>query len=426
MNNKKHINSLAELHACTSCQICSAVCPVEAISIELNGEGFFRPVVDENICIGCQKCTKYCYKFDEEVIGSDINELSKINHYAAVTNDKELLRKTSSGGIASEIASYLYDIGYNVVGVFYNVQTDCPEHYIARHKSDLPLFRGSKYIHANNEKVLKEILKKAKANGEKYAFFGLPCEVYAIDQFSRANNIREHFILIDLYCHGVPSYLIWGKYIDGLKKNEAQPIEYSYINFRSKSHTIWGEYRIEFQDSSEQTTHLSKNNDPFFELFFSNQLLNDSCSNCHLRGNLSYCDIRVGDFWGPKYILNRDGYSIVSANSNMGLEIINSLKGKILFSKCDAGEFVPYQSLFNIYRPDETLRNNLFEMLINGKKSLPEIVDYYYQHNGASGRLKYRLKSVLSLFPYRFTQIIKYFYYLIRQNKHAVRDNECL
>lgn len=414
MNSKKHINSLAELYACTSCQVCSAVCPVEAISIELNDEGFFRPLVDENICIGCQRCTKYCYKFDEEVIGSDINKLSKIKHYAAVTNDKKLLRKTSSGGIASEIASYLYDIGYNVVGVSYNVQKDYPEHYIAQDKSELPLFRGSKYIHANNEKALKEVLKEAKANGEKYAFFGLPCEVYAIEKFSRANNIRDQFVLIDLYCHGVPSYLIWRKYLDELKKDKDLSKVYSNVNFRSKLRSSWGEFRIEFQNNSKQTTYLSKNNDPFFELFFSNQLLNDSCSNCHLRGNLSYCDIRVGDFWGPKYILNRDGYSIVSANSNMGLEIINSLEGKISLSKCDAEEFAPYQSLFNIYQPDQTLRNNLLEMLGDDKIRLQEIVDYYYQHNGASGRVKHRLKSVLSLFPYRFTQVIKRIYYLIR------------
>lgn len=326
----------------------------------------------------------------------------------------KLLRKTSSGGIASEIASYLYDIGYNVVGVSYNVQKDYPEHYIAQDKSELPLIRGSKYIHANNEKALKEVLKEAKANGEKYAFFGLPCEVYAIERFSRANNIRDQFVLIDLYCHGVPSYLIWRKYLDELKKDKDLSKVYSNVNFRSKLHSSWGEYRIEFQNNSKQTTYLSKNNDPFFELFFSNQLLNDSCSNCHLRGNLSYCDIRVGDFWGPKYILNRDGYSIVSANSNMGLEIINSLEGKISLSKCDAEEFAPYQSLFNIYQPDQTLRNNLLEMLGDDKIRLQEIVDYCYQHNGALGRVKHRLKSVLSLFPYRFTQVIKRIYYLIR------------
>ena len=43
---------------CTSCQMCSAVCLVDAISIKLDEEGFYAPKVDNNKCISCGKCKK--------------------------------------------------------------------------------------------------------------------------------------------------------------------------------------------------------------------------------------------------------------------------------------------------------------------------------------------------------------------------------
>lgn len=62
-----NIHNVAEaVHNCTSCQMCGAVCPKNAITIELDDEGFYRPKVNEN-CIDCGLCVKVCYKFDKDI-----------------------------------------------------------------------------------------------------------------------------------------------------------------------------------------------------------------------------------------------------------------------------------------------------------------------------------------------------------------------
>lgn len=45
---------------CCGCGACRDVCPVEAIVLRLDVQGFFYPEVDADRCIGCGKCRKVC------------------------------------------------------------------------------------------------------------------------------------------------------------------------------------------------------------------------------------------------------------------------------------------------------------------------------------------------------------------------------
>lgn len=413
-NNKLHINNKEANNKCTSCQICYAVCPVDAISIKLNKEGFFRPYVNEDMCIGCQKCNKFCYKFDTETSASNIDELKSYNHYAAETKDKELILCTSSGGVASEIAHYLHKEGYTIVGVRYNTATDQAERCTAQSIDDIKSFRGTKYIHADNMSALKEIVTRAKAEGTLYAFFGLPCEIYAVNKFAVENHIRDQFILVDLYCHGVPSYLLWHKYIKETKA-KCKTSEISQVIFRSKYKSTWGQFKIEVKDGQNNTIYLSKKNASFYDLFFSDQLLNKSCYDCKLRGNLGYCDIRLGDFWGPKYLLNFKGKSVVTVVTSKGNEIFEGLNHERLCSEdASVNEFAPYQSLFHNAK-DLSLRSVLLEKLREKETSIESIISYYDEHSSSHKGTKAKIKRVLmAILPYKIIQTLKYMYYKLR------------
>ena len=55
---------------CCGCSACYAVCPVEAIAMEKDNEGFIYPVVLENKCIYCYKCLSVCmFKNDQKKKG---------------------------------------------------------------------------------------------------------------------------------------------------------------------------------------------------------------------------------------------------------------------------------------------------------------------------------------------------------------------
>ena len=45
---------------CCGCGACESACPVHAISMELDGEGFRYPVIDNGTCIHCNLCEKIC------------------------------------------------------------------------------------------------------------------------------------------------------------------------------------------------------------------------------------------------------------------------------------------------------------------------------------------------------------------------------
>ena len=105
------------LRECTRCQLCGAVCPKNAIRIELNADGYYRPIVDDELCIDCGICTKVCYKFDEQLKMSQDADMEEYPLYAAWAKDDDLVKQTTSGGIGDLLAQELIAEGYKVVGV---------------------------------------------------------------------------------------------------------------------------------------------------------------------------------------------------------------------------------------------------------------------------------------------------------------------
>ena len=43
---------------CSSCAACANVCARSAISMQLDAEGFYRPVIDAEKCTNCRRCIK--------------------------------------------------------------------------------------------------------------------------------------------------------------------------------------------------------------------------------------------------------------------------------------------------------------------------------------------------------------------------------
>ena len=53
---------------CNGCGSCALMCPVNAIEMIEDEEGFLYPKIDETKCIKCNKCKKYCKKFFRKYI----------------------------------------------------------------------------------------------------------------------------------------------------------------------------------------------------------------------------------------------------------------------------------------------------------------------------------------------------------------------
>lgn len=55
---------------CCGCSACYSVCPVHAIQMEADAEGFLYPTVDAYVCVCCYKCLSVCaFQKDQKTKG---------------------------------------------------------------------------------------------------------------------------------------------------------------------------------------------------------------------------------------------------------------------------------------------------------------------------------------------------------------------
>lgn len=402
-----NISDVSAIRDCTSCQLCAIVCPKEAIHIELNKEGFYRPAVNMDKCIDCNLCTKVCYKFDNSISITSKDKLAKTSLYSAWSTDDELVYNTTSGGIGDILAHELQNCGYKVVGCVYNDSKERAEHLIASDEKDLLAFRGSKYIQSYTFDAFKEVVRKCRT--EKFAVFGTPCQIYALYKIASHKKTLDNFFFIDLYCHGCPSMHVWTK-MQSFIKEKTNTQYFDKVIFRSKA-MGWGTFCLEIKNEARKSIFKSSRNlCGFYELFFCDQILNDGCNECLLRGTHEYTDIRLGDFWGKKYLNNTRGVSAVSVVSERAKEVFDSIKKKgIWFQACEYEEFLPYQSWGTRHYPQTTIRQALLESLQDKNLTIKDTCKTLHRMQPMSRKLIRYVKNILAYFPLEFSNFIKKF-----------------
>ena len=299
--------NIADIRDCYGCGVCATVCARHIIELRLNANGFYEPYLTDNSkCTDCGLCLNVCsYANDGLSLKSDV-----IKSYAAWSNDDKVRRRCSSGGIGFEIGRTLINQGYKVCGVKYNIDKNRAEHYIATTVEGLIQSIGSKYIQSYTVDAFKAISRK-----EKYLVTGTPCQIDSFRRYIQKFHCEDNFVLLDFFCHGVPSMLMWQKYVAWVEK---QVGKLAYVSWRNKFtgwHDSWvmsidGENTCdsmkwhEFRSSlmMEEKTYLSSRlsqGDMFYYLFLSDSCLGKACyEHCKFKYASSSADIRIGDLWG--------------------------------------------------------------------------------------------------------------------------------
>lgn len=300
---------------CFGCTACASVCPVKAIKMEADQEGFAYPKVEQEQCIGCNLCEKAC-PLNQEKAGTIC-----INTYAMQHKNADVLRESTSGGMYTALS----DAVLKEAGVVYGAAFDenlkvC--HIRATTNEERDRCRGSKYVQSNLGDTFSQVQKDLFA-GRKVLFFGTPCQVDGLRSFLRKEY--DNLFLCDLICNGVTSPAVWKEHVAMLNKvNRSNVVQYK---FRPKT---WG-WTIHNEMAILENGKLCHSNayaTIYRELYYSRLLHRPSCYGCRYTNLNRVSDITIADCRG---IEHRDTQFDVEAG--MSLVLINSAKGVRLFSE---------------------------------------------------------------------------------------------
>ena len=337
------MKNVSSIHNCYGCGVCAASCGKRIINIRLNEDGFYTPYIDNpDKCTQCGICLDVC-AFNHEECALKPSELN-VKSWAAWSNNEAVRRKCSSGGIGFEIGKQLIEQGFHAVGCRYDTKEQRAEHYIATTVEEFVQSIGSKYIQSYTAEAFKEVKRKE----QKYLITGTPCQIDSFRRMIRKFRCEENFILLDFYCHCVPSMYAWKAYI---KMLEPKIGEITYSSWRNKFEYGWHDSwlmgmegdktskPIDWHDSynllirGEKTFVQSRwsQGDLFYRLFLGDVCLGPQCEkNCKYKYNKSSADIRIGDLWGETYKDDDKGVSALVCFTEKGRQIVENLKNVTL------------------------------------------------------------------------------------------------
>lgn len=317
---------------CCGCGACYNSCPNKAIQMVEDEEGFLYPKVNSKKCIECSICEKVC-----PIKNSKVQQERKPIEMAAWSKNKEIRKRSSSGGIFYTIANYIIENSGVVCAAGFDEDMNVV-HKIISEKEQIRELQGSKYVQSDIGQCDSEV-KKLLKEGKKVLFVGTPCQVSGL--VTMLEKKYDNLYLCDFVCHGVPSPKVYRKYKKELEDKFKSKL--SKINFRDKRKG-WLDYSVvaEFENGKKYIKNAKK--DIYIKGFLKNVYLRPSCYKCKFLGLNRNSDLTIGDFWGieekmPKTEYN-NGISLILIHSNQGKKLIENCKFNIEMEEQDDLNFI--------------------------------------------------------------------------------------
>ena len=199
---------------CCGCSACADACPVKAIRMAADQEGFLYPIIDEKCCIHCGKCDEVCgfHKVEQRKSPFELPRAFGVKH-------KEItIRQTSRSGAAFVGFS---DVVLGHGGVVYGAAMEedfSVQHIRAENGEQRDRMKKAKYVQSNTVGIYPAVAADLKDERE-VLFSGTPCQIAGLQAYLTDKRIQtDKLVCCDMVCHGVPSPEIWKKYLEYISK----------------------------------------------------------------------------------------------------------------------------------------------------------------------------------------------------------------
>ncbi|TCS76027.1 polysaccharide pyruvyl transferase family protein [Pectinatus cerevisiiphilus] len=330
---KQTSNNLCNYALCTGCSCCANICPVNAIKMKTDNDGFLKPVLSEEQCTHCNICVKKCPSLNVK------NDNSKEPlSYACMANDA-IREKSSSGGAFTLLAEKILDEHGVVFGAVW--REDFSVHHIGINNiKQLSLLHKSKYLQSDTEYTYQDV-KKLLDNNIPVLYTGCPCQIAGLKSYLGKSN--KLLLTVDMLCSHVPSPKIFRRYLDenyGLNNVKS-------FTFRDKSNG-WNPTLQKIELNDGRVIFKDWNEDYLQKGFHPCLFMNDTCNKCFWCTLPREGDITIGDFWGIDQYNN-----LLNDGRGTSAVLINTEKGQKFFEKIKKDLIKCVQTPINIYPPGQ-------------------------------------------------------------------------
>lgn len=308
-------------NACSGCRACEAICPKECIKINVLGRKEFTKIIKKKECTNCHLCEWVC----PHTAHIDLKEpLKGFNAYALKSS---VIRRSSSGGIASSMYEYCMENSITGIGVLFDGNFNL--NYTAiKNERQMRKAAGSKYVYSDMSGI-HSLVANELCNGKKVLFIGLPCHATGLLNYCKLKNIdTENLITVDLVCHGVVMPIYFTEHlcrVVGLRMNTNFE---GNILFRAKSNP----YGLTVTNKSTVIYDKSRYKDEYMKLYLAGMYAK-SCCQCKFAQQNRIGDITIKDCntpWDKRKDNSVANQSSVLINSLKGMELWDCLReGKI-------------------------------------------------------------------------------------------------
>lgn len=269
---------------CCGCSTCASICPINAIIMKEDEEGFLYPQIDTDACINCGKCEKVC-----PVANKKEETPFEQKGYIVQNKNERVLRESTSGGAFTAIARYI--IAQNGV-VFGATLSDTLSvcHDWVDNEDDLLKFRNSKYVQSELRNTFVQV-KAFLEKGKMVCFSGTPCQVEGL--VSYLGRDYDNLITVDVVCRAVPSPLVYRKYLEYQEASLGGRI--IDIRFRDKAYGYKYSTMKVVTEENQGRYNEGMDTDVWLRAFFSGMCLRPSCYCCQFKKRYRVSDFTIWD-----------------------------------------------------------------------------------------------------------------------------------
>lgn len=374
---------------CTGCTACVHVCPVKCIAMKTDDEGYLYARIDQTKCINCGTCVRTCPQNNK---AKCVNGAPKRVLVIRTKNDN-LLRESASGGVFATLAKAIIENGGIVYGAAYDRDL-VVKHTAVDNIKDLWKLQNSKYVQSSIGDVFPIVRDQLK-NGRVVLFSGTPCQVAGLKRYLRKDY--PNLLTADIVCHGVPSLVLFHKYIDWISQKLNMQI--GKVNFRDKADG-WGLTLAFSPKSAGKKIDVIGPTDPYYENFLRGNFHRPCCYDCHYTSMYRPADITMGDYWGVEQehrkCFSYKGVSLLMLNNEHALEFFDKYKDLFIFEESTFEKAARKNG--NLRHPSTKgpLRNEVYKKM--RELSPDEFFDFYLAvHQSIKSKIKTLLPSKVRL-----------------------------